>query len=810
MDGETPIASGTFAGEVLISPGAFGKVSKEEKYVRIQIYTTGWGWEKVPCSPDREKYTWVYHDPPCGHEFIIHFCLHTNLSRGNESQIVYEFDIKFKLINRPSYPDIKMAPLPNIGNSITVRRGEWARFSGICWNPCDLYSTIANKEITGWHTNESDPNAGRGNALLYMTVNYRLFWGSPWSELDVSEIDDENIFPNRDYLMPGGSPGGEYITVITYSGFHSLPVIGIVGDKPGRAFFLASKSTENLPPGNYTFYIGYIATWKIPPWEGGGSVAIHVQSGDGKGGFQSFDKENTCRLHRFIGVGVVNPAALAFNVTVLPSDEKSYTEHEDMKISPRMHKIEGPIIQGEGLDAKLNCMMFNISCNGDRLAKMNTHRNIPALCDIQSDIDIVKPWTLSDDSIIVMEKSLMFDMMPKKPVEIFDGEIKGKKVIAIPRLDALFLGSFMRTYDVALGRPPTPPTMGGINTYGEINGKAVRIDPPKPFNAVKIKVLDSTDGYWPDYIPSTYNWDLYGNIPPFENEIDTMCWNHRRYPRVGKWVDRIEDVPAGTKLRFRVEIDLTSIGKPPLARKLIFPLKLTCTLPDGIVYENGSAGIRFGQVVCMNSPIADKWNKDLFSWSALRLQFEPSFKNRNRLQWDLPNQPIFPIPFIVNLITQPTDPPWYTTVNSKEWSVLGKSVKYHPLNYYPGPPYHPFFWSMVGVGGIDIIEITFNATVTIENATLNCWVGLQGIAAPELFQTYTGNFNEMVSILKAHDSIMLLSNDTVTIKTRSKKNRPPVVEVIYPKDGEKDVPVHLRELAVRVYDPDGDKMSVSF
>jgi len=416
---------------------------------------------------------------------------------------------------------------------------------------------------------------------------------------------------------------------------------------------------------------------------------------------------------------------------------------------------------------------------------------------------------LSGGHIVVGDRSSMFDLYPKRPVEIWKGLV-GNESIAIPRVENTLPYLFSGAYDPGLERWRTPIIYRLYHTLGLINYHVVRLNPPPPFETLKLRILDPVSGEWPDEIPPTCHWTGQG-IPPI-NEKDALGWLHRRYPRYGEWVSRLEGVANHSRVRMKLEIDLEQFGQAyglcgDIGPCVHPPFLLKCSLP-GI--EICSVESRFGAWYCMHSPTADR-SVCRFSWSSSSDCLEGSLTvNNEELKIYIPREWLAPFP-----------PPWAANKSKPVSYVIpatgGRGDFRVPVGggkwmTFPGPPYYPNFPLVRGVSDITTLSITFNGTIKKVSLELVCEASLI-LPANEENLYGRGNLPLQVSnwseeVEDRGDWIRVGKSD-VRISVRE-SNQPPRVELLYPKDHQTDVPIMLRQLAIKVYDPDNDKLSVSF
>ena len=721
-------------------------------------------------------------------------------------EVVYRFRIRYQPRGpfwKPSLPSLKITPLPSLGGPKVVRQGEKAVFGFVCWNPCvpDVILLPEPKDYEHVYCRFAVAN---GAAIKAQMLSYVLITRSLMVEMDSPYLMGTRYargfaFPDRGTLMPGGTPGGEAVIYTILSGKHLVAV----GDKPGRMFHLLVVDTSHLEPGNYICPVGYLAVFNIQLKVKGGGIP-KVWPGEGI----NWSKFKELKF----GVAMLNTMAIGFNLTVLPKDVEPCSYKG--VVTPRSYDMESSdLYKGKGINKRLNVKIFRIEGNG----KGGDGSNKPLIHIPQGNLykSYGRPpfigGYLSAGHIIVGDRSSMFDLYPKRPVEIWNG-LMGNESVAIPRIENGFPDFFSGLYDPGLERWRTPVIYRLYHTLGLINYHVIRLNPPPPFETLKLRILDPVSGEWPDEIPPTYHWTGQGSSIPPINEKDALGWLHRRYPRYGKWVSRLEGVTNHSKVRMKLEIDLEQFGQSyglcgDIGPHVHPPFLLKCTLP-GI--EICGIESRFGAWYRMHSPTADR-SVCRFSWTSSSDCLEGSLTVDNEgLKIYIPRGWLAPIP-----------PPWAAS-KSKPVSYLipatgGRKDFKVPVGggkwmTFPGPPYYPNFPLARGVSDITTLSITFNGTIKKVGPELICEASLI-LPVNEKNPYGRGNLSLQVpnwseEVEDREDWIRVGKSD-VRISVRE-SNQPPRVELLYPKDHQTDLSIMLEQLAVRVYDPDGDKLSVSF
>ena len=840
-----------------VLPNEFGRISADEEhhYIRIMFKGSAGFFETVTEGEwvDSETYEYTLgkrwgENAAFGGPVMLHmFPDYENADDISNNEIIYRFnvnthvkdpEINYKPTENLSYIDnlythtshsggmrsdlVHIITLPSVGEDFTVEQGEVVNFALLSYNPLGL----------GYMNYLLDLGVHPMVLLRYMVVELSLSWNKEGEPLNV-----DGITVPQTNLRPGGSPGGEGIQYMPYGNTGPGPascgpagflgrMLGLmrVGDIAGRMIHHVNIPTHDLEPGTYTKWLRVHAYRDypdefLPPPE------------------REYNDDGTW-TEEFIPAGVKLHGSIPIRFTVLPkSDNKESTPDDTYsdEVVNRMVSLDsykttvGPI----GLDEKLNYEKFDLlrRGNGSKLyqASAPLTEQSPFMDLVGWDPNIGPnygyslPGIIPDDKILVCDRSYSFSIFPKQVQSIDNGMDADAAVISLHPHAYFWAGDKVGSGDPAVGRPPTPLEADDYSTYAGINGKVVRIDPAPPFESLKTTVLDTSQGSWSQNIPPTYDHDpcplgtAGPTFHPDRNVVDLLDWNHRRNPHVGSWVDNIDNVAPGTKLTFRIDLDLTSLGEPGMAADLIYPLDLEYLLPAGLDYQAGSAKARLGLWWGQKNPAAYcPMKKLLFSWGALPFSFEPDKidNSEGKLVWNIrPGNGLLPLNglgLIPGSTTGATDPPWGDPINSL--AIFGRPVEYDMLNYFPTPVYDPIYidtetWS----GGVTTIEITFDAVVT-NQCDITCNADLYANIEDQVFITPKGPSPRKELGYNPGENIEMIpiSKDTVSVSTRNTNNPPVIEEIVYPNNGETDVPVMNDKLSVCVSDPDGDRVSVSF
>lgn len=834
-----------------VDPGEWGRIRPEEDHHYVRVILKG--------SLQNVK-------------MLLHFF--PDYENGDviaDDMIVYRFNIKpagIGHINEAGDSFFKFMTLPEVGGPKVVQRGEVAKFKLISWNP------------------------GGGGGGMPIGPLSGLTYGCPktlWVQFQTLDIN-----PRTFRLPGGGSPFGEYI--LYYLCFHrGAASLQVASDIPGRMMHTVEIPTYNLEPGLHEIPVGY--HWRSPdpiciggennqPGEDGGPAtseaptcfglamfiedAMHLQ-------FYVVDEKNLS-TGEVLETGDSDMNRQRCNLDVVSYDDSSgievewncdpelyfnysddvfprmnsidsyysdymYTSHNDEDVQQDLTRFAG----FKNLDTKLVVKDFNLErsgtgCNDFRNVYYNFSR------PDNNRWEILRGHYFEDfrrgshiwpsDAFVTADRSAVFNIYPKI-------SLNGDKALIVPRNDPDFWGLGWPS-DPGIGRPLTPGSVNDWCTYAFINDEMVRVDPGFPFDTLKADILDVTEGEWPDYIPPTYWYppppcDCRLTCPPrsLVNEIDVLDWDHRRNPRVGSWVDGLEDVAVGSNITLRASIDLASVGDTytgyaaPLFRafskytygfpagmmtsigdnSIMFPLKLEYALPEGVEYISGSAGVRY----------ARPFKASKMFWTSDLIDFEPSKNDTGdgtNLVWNISPGKMF--------IESDGDPFISTNFNhADEFLGLLMPEEFndfihmsHNIHIYN----HCLGYDHLGAQPEDILEFRFNVTVTDSSDDLLVFMSnlsaqipgwsfsIENLYGPSGILCGSSNADYMLNLIDEFppDTTLPISSDVVEIKTRDTNSPPVIEEVLYPTNGATDVPVNVDEFSVRVSDPDGDPMSVSF
>ncbi len=695
-------------------------------------------------------------------EIVLHvFPDFENTDDIESNMINYRIIIRFDDFNEDKFVDYGsreygITVLPSIGSARTVKQGETVSFNLVSWNK---FPDDHAYDWCGSNPYQISPLADFGGAPdPCPVISEDIFWHDwdkprPTSPSDNSRNREGIDSKSGGLLTKGGSLFGEYVHYRITCGGLIVPE----GDKGGRHFHSVSIDTTGLEPGTYTRHLSY-------------EVKFINQ---------------IIRVHINERVLLLKPALLVLDAiplqfTVVENDCAGVVgNEEDLNSDPNhtdpgpYYEVVSPLMQSRdlynypywdhGLDKKFMAHNFSIKRYGS---------------GINSFTDLYYEKTIENlhlqGFMLNYDRSFMLDVFPKTSSDC-------DEAVVLPRMDGYVWGA-SRPFDPAIGRPMTPKSISDFNSYFLINNELVHIDSGSPFDALKTEVIDPTDGKWSDKIPATYDYHpgCSGVLPrSLYNEIDILDWDTRRNPHVGKWKEYIWDVPVGSTLTFRANIDLSSIQK---RSSIKYPLNLDYILPDGIEYEPGSAKARPGY-----------WLSDKLCWLPRSISYEPQKYENGVLTWNIQAGKIY------------DNDNW-------PWKVLGKELDdgfYEDRfdNFRFGNTYYP-----VNIGGYGYlfssnygsIEITFNVTITKNIEKLKPTAYLNA-SVPGV-----KNYNTDEPEYLDYNNVLPISDDSIAITTKPNNQAPIIEEVRYPVNGETEVPIMNDELSVRVSDPDGDRVSVSF
>lgn len=714
-------------------------------------------------------------------EIVLHvFPDFENTDNIESNMINYRIIIRFDDFNEDKFVDYGsreygITVLPSIGSARTVKQGETVSFNLVSWNK---FPDDHAYDWCGSNPYQISPLADFGGAPdPCMVISEDIFWHD-WDKPRPTSPDDNTI--NREgidskpggLLTKGGSLFGEYVHYRITCGGLIVPE----GDKGGRHLHTVSIDTTDLEPGTYTRCLSYEVKFNQ-------IIRVHINE----------------------RVLLLKPALLVLDAiplqfTVVENDCAGVVGNEEDLNSDPNHTDPGPYYEAvsplmqsrdvynypywdHGLDKKFMAHNFSIKRYGygrnsftDLYYEKTIENNLYGFTHTETVTKCIPNAAAPQGFMLNYDRSFMLDVFPKTSSDC-------DEAVVLPRMDGYVWGA-SRPFDPAIGRPMTPKSISDFNSYFLINNEVVHIDSGRPYDVLKTEVIDPTDGKWSDKIPATYDYHpCYSGVLPrsLYNEIDILDWDTRRNPHVGKWKEYIWDVPVGSTLTFRANIDLNCIGEG-YPSSIKYPLNLDYILPDGIEYEHGSAKARPGY-----------WLPDKLCWLQRSISYEPQKYENGVLTWNIQAGKIY------------DNDNW-------PWKVLGKELDdgfYEDRfdNFRFGNTYYP-----VNIGGYGYlfssnygsIEITFNVTITKNVEKLKPTAYLNA-SVPGV-----KNYNTDEPEYLDYNNVLPISDDSIAITTKPNNQAPIIEEVRYPVNGETEVPIMNDELSVRVSDPDGDRVSVSF